>query len=63
MDNVACSGTEKNIWDCPHVALDDCGGGEGAGVVCTNEGKFSISHRSIYYHGVSCNMFAFTRVL
>ena len=34
MDNVGCTGTEKTIDLCEYNANDDCGGGEGAGVIC-----------------------------
>jgi hypothetical protein len=33
-DNVACSGIELRLEDCPHVNSDDCSQYEGAGVVC-----------------------------
>ena len=42
MDDVKCTGTEVKIEDCPHKDVDDCGAGEGAGVVCTNDGKYDI---------------------
>ena len=34
MDDVDCSGNETSILDCPHITNDNCGAGEGAGVVC-----------------------------
>merc|ERR1711909_90776 len=37
MDNVQCNGTEEYIWRCPHETEDNCGGHEGAGVICSND--------------------------
>jgi len=37
MDEVECTGDEEYIWRCPHETEDDCGGDEGAGVICSNE--------------------------
>ncbi len=34
MDEVRCSGSEAGLADCRHLTAEDCGGGEGAGVVC-----------------------------
>ena len=39
MDNVACSGSEATLRDCPHDGSDDCSSLEAAGVVCFMEGK------------------------
>jgi len=39
MDDVNCNGTEEYIWRCPHDTEPDCGGSEGMGVVCSNEGN------------------------
>ena len=39
MDNVRCSGTESNIFECPLSRTVDCGGNQGAGVVCVDAGK------------------------
>jgi len=33
-DEVRCSGRESSLVDCRHESHDDCGDGEGAGVVC-----------------------------
>ena len=33
-DDVSCRGNEKYLEDCPHKTTDDCGAGEGAGVIC-----------------------------
>ena len=33
-DNVGCDGTEPGLANCTFNSQDDCGGGEGAGVVC-----------------------------
>ena len=35
MDAVKCEGSERHLLDCPHSTTDDCGAGEGAGVICT----------------------------
>ena len=34
MDDVRCSGGEARLEDCDHKTEDNCGGSEGAGVVC-----------------------------
>ena len=34
MDEVRCSGLEMDIRHCEHVTVNDCGQGEGAGVMC-----------------------------
>ena len=34
LDQVRCSGRESSLLDCRHETFDDCGNGEGAGVVC-----------------------------
>ena len=47
MDDVECTGSEVKIEDCPHMDVDDCGPGEGAGVVCTNDGKYDIQQPHI----------------
>merc|ERR1719347_2061495 len=36
-DEVRCSGRESSLVDCRHESHDDCGDGEGAGVVCYRE--------------------------
>merc|ERR1719234_3066608 len=36
-DEVRCSGRESSLVDCHHESHDDCGDGEGAGVVCYRE--------------------------
>merc|ERR1719474_1276505 len=36
-DEVRCSGRESSLVDCRHESYDDCGDGEGAGVVCYRE--------------------------
>lgn len=35
MDDVACSGTEERLEDCPYNSQDNCGRSEAAGVICT----------------------------
>jgi len=34
MDDVVCAGTEETLWECGHKTTEDCGVGEGAGVIC-----------------------------
>lgn len=34
MDDVTCDGTEDSLLDCGYKKKDNCGRGEGAGVVC-----------------------------
>ena len=36
LDNVACTGTEPRLWDCPNngVGVHNCGHSEDAGVRC-----------------------------
>ena len=34
MDDVACDGTENSLLDCGYKKQDNCGRGEGAGVIC-----------------------------
>ena len=36
MDNVNCGGSENTLWDCHHEKYHNCGGDEGAGVVCSD---------------------------
>jgi len=36
-DEVRCSGRESSLVDCRHESHDDCGDGEGAGVICYRE--------------------------
>ena len=38
MDDVKCSGSERTLQSCNHSPSHNCGGSEGAGVVC-GEGK------------------------
>ena len=33
-DDVDCEGTESGLAECSYRSQDDCGGGEGAGVIC-----------------------------
>ena len=40
MDNVKCVGNETSILDCPYSTEENCGGGEGLGVICS--GSFEI---------------------
>ena len=34
MDDVQCTGAETDINDCDHLDEHNCGGHEGAGVIC-----------------------------
>ena len=34
MDDLKCTGKEKNVRECPHKRCDNCGSMEGAGVIC-----------------------------
>ena len=34
LDDVMCDGTEKSLFDCGHRSHANCGGAEGAGVIC-----------------------------
>ena len=40
MDDVHCRGNETSILDCRHNTRHNCGGSEGAGVVCA-EGSYT----------------------
>ena len=42
MDDLKCSGTERNLNDCPHNPRHNCGTHEGAGVRCHDKGKVNI---------------------
>ncbi|PIK48883.1 putative deleted in malignant brain tumors 1 protein-like isoform X1 [Apostichopus japonicus] len=35
MDDVECTGDESNLLSCGHSAIDNCGHGEDAGVICS----------------------------
>ena len=37
MDDVQCTGNETSIFDCPHQTIDNCGGSEGLGVICSGD--------------------------
>ena len=34
MDEVNCNGDEDHLQDCEYDSVDNCGPGEGAGVIC-----------------------------
>ena len=36
MDDVDCGGSEKTLRDCHYNKHDNCGSGEGAGIVCSD---------------------------
>ena len=36
MDDVNCNGREEILQNCKYNSADNCGGGEGAGVICYN---------------------------
>ena len=46
LDDVTCDGTEESLFDCGYKKKDNCGRGEGAGVICQsrlkNSGTFDI---------------------
>ena len=42
MDDVRCLGNESSILDCSYNRTHNCGGGEGAGVVCTNDAHTGV---------------------
>ena len=48
MDDVACTGSETRLRDCSHNTADNCGGGEGAGVVCTGGKTWSCAGNRLY---------------
>merc|ERR1711970_453388 len=53
-DEVRCSGRESSLVDCRHESHDDCGDGEGAGVVCYREpGDYEESGDYSYNSGSS----------
>ena len=35
LDDVMCKGTEASLFDCGYEDIDNCGGDEGAGVICS----------------------------
>ena len=41
MDDVKCAGTEASLLDCRHKTKDNCGAGEGAGVICFHTSRAS----------------------
>ena len=43
-DDVACNGNENHLAECSYSAQDDCGGGEGAGVVCDTRSLAEIEN-------------------
>ena len=50
-DEARCLGNETSLLDCPHVAVNDCGSDEAAGVICSNPGWviFLISIKRLGY--------------
>ena len=34
MDDIRCNGDEEHLQDCEYDSVDNCGPGEGAGVIC-----------------------------
>ena len=65
MDDVRCSGSEKDLLHCGHITLkENCGPSEGAGVICTFIqllGGTSSSNGNVWittsdgYHGPVCD--------
>ena len=55
MDNVDCRGAESSILDCTYLTEDNCGAGEGAGVVCddltTNTNSTTEATMDIWLEG------------
>ena len=47
MDDVKCTGSEGRIESCPHKDTDNCSPNEGAGVICTNGGKYEAQKRTL----------------
>ncbi|XP_066572041.1 T-cell differentiation antigen CD6 isoform X2 [Amia ocellicauda] len=44
LDDVECSGTERNLWECPSLKLSgDCGHKEDVGVVCSEHRAVRLS--------------------
>ena len=41
-ENVACSGIEQNLSDCPSSQTSTCSHNEDAGVSCFTNGKLSV---------------------
>lgn len=39
LDEVQCTGTEVDIYDCPHMDGSQCGQGDNAGVLCRETRK------------------------
>ena len=48
MDEVRCNGEETTIQECDYTPNDDCSGGEGAGVICQSEYRFTKSYLHQY---------------
>ena len=40
MHNVVCTGSEDTLEECSYSSSNDCGGGEGAGVMCFSSGEY-----------------------
>lgn len=56
LDNLNCTGNEKNLWECPGSrGTDDCGHKEDAGVVCSG-----MAHKAQRYASVC--MYSFCRL-
>ena len=53
MDNVKCTGREARLVDCLHTPHDDCGPGEGAGVICDTRPYGVLLNESCYELDVS----------
>eukprot|EP00092_Neocalanus_flemingeri_P022918 GFUD01024846.1.p1 GENE.GFUD01024846.1~~GFUD01024846.1.p1 ORF type:complete len:622 (-),score=175.45 GFUD01024846.1:199-2064(-) len=43
MDEISCRGDESSLYECDYTSLDDCGGAEGAGVVCSDTDGSTVS--------------------
>ena len=56
MDNVKCIGNETGLEHCQHSKVDDCNGGEGAGVVCDTRDLKDILDSECFQVGFNLNL-------
>jgi len=50
LDDVTCDGTEESLFDCGYKKKDNCGRGEGAGVICQKTKKEDNYHEDDHDH-------------
>ena len=43
MDDVNCNGREEILQNCKYNSADNCGGSEGAGVICYTPGELYVT--------------------